>query len=36
MKENNDLDINVDKDEFMKLENAKNGFGRLEFLDGLI
>jgi hypothetical protein len=33
----NDLDINVDKDEFMKLENAtKNGFGRLEFLNNQI
>ena len=33
----NDLDINVDKDEFMKLENAtKKGFGRLEFLNNQI
>ena len=33
----NDLDINVDKDEFMKLEEAtKKGFGKLEFLNNQI
>lgn len=33
----NDLDINLDKDEFMKLEKAvKKGFGRIEFYDNQI
>jgi len=33
----NDLDINIDEDEFMKLENAtKNGFGRIEFYNNQI
>ncbi len=33
----NDIDINLDKDEFMKLEKATTkGFGRIEFYNGQI
>ena len=33
----NDLDINIDKDEFMKLEKAtEKGFGKIEFYDNQI